>query len=127
MNNKEFDPEAQILVIDDDPDICALVQLTLQHEGHKVLTALTDLEGLQAFNENIDTIKLVLLDIALPGVSGVDVLEKLLKIDSSIPVIFMSAYIEDKAEASSFGAIDAITKPFDLEDLKRQVSAALTA
>lgn len=80
----------------------------------------------QAFRKNSAKINLVLLDIALSGVSGVDVLNQLKKIEPSVPVIFMSAYIEDKSEAISFGAVDAIRKPFDLEDLKRQVLAALS-
>lgn len=126
MNNQIVKAGALILVVDDDPDICALVQLTLQHEGYEVLTTQTGKEGLEAFRENSNTIKLALLDIALPGVSGVDVLAQFKEIEPSIPVIFMSAYIEDKSEASSFGAIDAITKPFNLEDLKRQVSNALS-
>ena len=59
MDNQAVDAETLILVIDDDPDICALVQLTLKNEGYEVITKQDHGEGLQAFRKNSAKIKLV--------------------------------------------------------------------
>ena len=100
--------EACILIIDDEPDICELVRLTLEDAGHEILVRQNGQAGLQAFHENREKIDLILLDIAMTGVSGLDVLEQVRSMGSQTPVIFMSGYINNSAEATGLGAIDYI-------------------
>ncbi len=94
----------------------------LSDEGYEVLTASTASEGLEIIkSESIDT---VLSDIKMPGMTGIELLEKILNIDSDLPVILMTAFAEvDQAvNAMKKGALDHIQKPFDNQDVKRAVA-----
>ncbi len=110
-----------ILVIDDESDICELVQLTLESIGFQVLVGCGGKEGLQAIKDHSEHIKLILLDLAMPGVSGIDLIG-ILKTDfPQIPVIVMSGYVADKSEVVGLGAVDVLRKPFQLKDVEQKV------
>lgn len=114
-----------ILVIDDEKDICELVQLTLEGLGFEVLLAYSGEEGLQCIRSRGNEIQLIMLDLAMPGLSGVDVLGKISPEYPDIPIIVMSGYVNEKAEVAALGAADVLQKPFLLSDIEERVASVL--
>lgn len=116
---------AKVLIIDDDPDILEVLQLTLQMEGFETKT---NTRGEELFNEvTLFKPDIILLDILLSGSDG-RVLCKKLKSDlvtKNIPVILISALPKAKDTISEVGANDFIPKPFDIEDLLSRVEKQL--
>lgn len=113
-----------ILIVEDEPQIARVLQLELEFEGYTTTTAHTGTEGLIAFREN--AFDLVLLDIMLPEMSGLDVLKRIRK-DSLTPVILVTAKSEvtDKVAGLDLGANDYVTKPFDFDELFARIRVAL--
>ena len=115
----------KILVVDDERSMRELLMIVLRREGHQVLlaedgpTAVAQLE-----REPIDVL---ISDIKMPGMSGVDVLREAKRIDPDIVGIMVTAYAstETAVEALRQGAYDYLTKPFDVEELKAKVRNAL--
>ncbi len=116
--------EQQILLVDDDPNISRLVRLYLEKEGFGVVEAARGDTALEAF-ANI-TPALVLLDVMLPGLDGLQVLKEIRK-SSRVPVIMLTAKDEtfDKVLGLELGADDYITKPFETKELVARVKAVL--
>ena len=113
----------QILVIDDEKDIVSLLRYNLEKEGHQVLSALTGEAGLEAARSKKPD--LILLDLMLPGVDGLEVC-RLLKSDSrtkQIPVIMLTAKGTeiDQVVGLELGASDYIAKPFSVKVLLARV------
>jgi DNA-binding response OmpR family regulator len=118
-------PTARILVIDDNPAVVHILATVLGEEGYRVSSALTSDEGLKLFV--LSHPDLVLLDIALPGMNGIEVLKRIRSIAPTARVVMVSG-IADPArarEALELGALAYIDKPFDLAYLKRVVAMAL--
>lgn len=115
---------ATILVIDDEPSILNLIQSYLQAENYQVLTARDGREGLDAAKTHQPD--LVILDIMLPGMDGIQVLQELRR-DSDVYVIMLTAKTEetDRVIGLSVGADDYVTKPFSPRELVARVKAAL--
>jgi len=113
-----------ILLIDDDQNVSHLIRLYLEKEGYQVIEASRGDEGLVAFKQHAPA--LVLLDIMLPGIDGLDVLREIRKI-SKAPVIMLTAKDEtfDKVLGLELGADDYITKPFKNKELVARVKAVL--
>ena len=113
-----------ILLIDDDQNVSHLIRLYLEKEGYQVYEASRGDEGLAAFKQH--TPSLVLLDIMLPGIDGLDVLREIRK-TSKTPVIMLTAKDEtfDKVLGLELGADDYITKPFKNKELVARVKAVL--
>lgn len=113
-----------ILVVDDDPNICEVVKLYLNKEGFKIITALNGKQGLQAFKDNSPS--LVVLDLMLPEVNGLDVCKEIRK-ESSTPIIMLTAKddVVDKVVGFEIGADDYVVKPFEPKELVARVKAAL--
>lgn len=113
-----------VLVVDDDPAIRRTLTVNLRARGYDVETAGDGRSALQAVSERMPDV--VLLDLGLPDIDGVDVLERL-RLTSRVPVIVVSARSEpdDKVEALDLGADDFITKPFSLEELLARVRATI--
>ena len=108
-------PKSRILVIDDEAAIRDSLRMTLEYEGYEVLLAATGQEGLAlAERESPD---LVLLDVKMPGMDGLDVLERLRAMTDTLPVIVVSGHgtISTAVEATKKGAFDFIEKPFASE------------
>jgi len=108
---------SHILCIEDDPDTAELVQEVLQDEDYKVTVAGNGMEGLDALNFPPD---LVLCDIDMPGLSGLEVLKQARasgKLSNRIPFIFITAFghRSSQLEARRLGCDDYITKPLDFE------------
>ena len=116
--------EISILVADDDANICQLIELYLAKEGYTVRKAARGDDALASFRRNPPD--LVLLDIMMPGVDGVEVL-KTIRRTSQIPVIMLTAREDtfDKVLALELGADDYITKPFDGKEMVARVKAVL--
>jgi two-component system alkaline phosphatase synthesis response regulator PhoP len=117
-------PSAKILVIDDEPGILNLVTSYLKADGYEVYTAADGLSGLKAAR----TFKpdLVILDIMLPGLDGLELLARLRR-ESDVYVILLTARAEevDKIVGLSAGADDYMIKPFSPRELVARVKAAL--
>ena len=115
---------AKILVIDDEPSIVKLVAAYLKPEGYEVLTATDGPSGLKAARTFRPD--LVLLDIMLPGMDGIELLTRLRR-ESDVYVILLTAKTEetDKIVGLSVGADDYVTKPFSPRELTARVKAAL--
>ena len=113
-----------ILVVDDDPNICRLEQLYLEKEGYEVRTAADGNSAIEAFRKLPPD--LVLLDVMLPGADGYEVLKAIRK-SGDIPVIMVTAKGEtfDKVLCLELGADDYIVKPFDGKEMIARVKAVL--
>ncbi|MGB6067372.1 MAG: sigma-54 dependent transcriptional regulator [Desulfomonilaceae bacterium] len=111
-----------VLVVDDEKNYLVVLEDLLEDEGYSVLTASSGAEALELIAQApVDT---VLSDIKMPGISGIELLDRILALDPDLPVILMTAYAEvDQAvEAMKKGALDHIQKPFDNRDVKRAVA-----
>ncbi len=115
---------AKILLIEDEERIARFVELELTHEGYEVAKAYDGRAGLEmAESGGYD---LLLLDIMLPELNGLEVLRRFRK-NSSAPVIMLTARdaVMDKVSGLDMGADDYITKPFQIEELLARIRAAL--
>jgi two-component system phosphate regulon response regulator PhoB len=117
----------RVLVVDDEPDIVALVAYHLAKAGYRVSTAATGPDALRAAREERPA--LVVLDLMLPGMSGFDVLEKLRAHDATreVAVLMLTARKEepDRIRGLTLGADDYLTKPFSPAELILRVGAIL--
>lgn len=114
----------KILLIEDEEKLARMVELELRYEGYEVEKAFDGRAGLdKALSGEFD---LVLLDIMLPALSGMEVLRRLRK-ESQLPVIMLTARdtVVDKVAGLDSGADDYITKPFEIEELLARIRAAL--
>jgi len=114
----------KILIVEDEEKIARFVELELVHEGYEVAKAADGPQGLAlAEGGGFD---LILLDIMLPGISGLEVLRRLRK-SSALPVIMLTARdaVMDKVSGLDMGADDYITKPFAIEELLARIRACL--
>jgi len=118
------DMETKILIVEDEEKIARFVELELQHEGYTVKKASNGRVGLEmAQNEDFS---LMLLDVMLPELNGLEVLRRLRK-TSNLPVIMLTARdaVMDKVSGLDSGADDYITKPFAIEELLARIRTAL--
>jgi len=115
----------RLLLIEDDAAIVAGLRLSLSLEGYEVVTAADGEAGCRLAVD--DPPDLVLLDIMLPGMHGLEVLRRLRAVDPDLPVLILTARGEegDKVLGLQLGADDYISKPFNLEELRARINAAL--
>lgn len=113
-----------VLIVEDDRNIADLLRLYLEKEGYEVVIALDGLKGVEKFREVHPS--LVLLDVMLPGMDGLQVLKEIRK-TSKVPVIMLTARDEtfDKVLGLELGADDYVTKPFETKELVARVKAVL--
>ena len=114
----------RILLVEDEEKLARMVELELKYEGYQVEKALDGRTGLErALSGEFD---LILLDIMLPALSGMEVLRRLRR-ESQVPVIMLTARdtVVDKVSGLDMGADDYITKPFAIEELLARIRAAL--
>ncbi len=114
----------QILIVEDDPNIRKLVRVNLLKRGYTVSEAEDSHRALALFQET--SVDLVLLDLVLPGLSGVDICAWI-RARSNVPIIILSARLEEdlKVAALDAGADDYVTKPFSPEELLARIRAFL--
>ncbi|QSZ27991.1 response regulator transcription factor [Aceticella autotrophica] len=114
----------KVLIIEDEKQIARFLQLEFEHEGYIVAIEYNGHSGLKnALENNYD---LIILDIMLPGLNGIEVLKKIRE-TSDMPVIMLTAKdeVKDKVTGLDTGADDYLTKPFSIEELFARVRAAL--
>jgi two-component system phosphate regulon response regulator PhoB len=120
-------PAARVLVVEDEPDIAALVAYQLTREGYRVETAGSGPEGISAVHREVPD--LIVLDRMLPGLSGDEVLRLLRAQEATraVPVLMLTARREqeDRIEGLELGADDYLTKPFSPRELILRVKAIL--
>jgi len=116
-----------ILIIEDEPKMRRLIELSLGENGHTTFAAEDAETGLRILNQN--EIDLVVTDFRLPGMNGLEFLQAAKHVDASLPVVVMTAYgtVESAVEAMKAGASDYILKPFSLEELLLVVGKELDA
>ena len=116
--------ETRILVVDDEKDICEILQFNLESEGFVVDTAHSAEEALDKLS---DEHQIILLDIMMGGMSGFRMAEKLRKQENKIPIIFLTAKDteNDLLTGFSIGADDYIPKPFSVKEVIARVKAVL--
>jgi two-component system response regulator VanR len=115
----------QILVVDDDPDTCALIADILEDEGYRVQTCLGGESAIAALKQ--ESFRLVLSDIKMPRVTGIDLLLYVRRMELETEVILMTAYasLQTAIQAVRGEAFDYLVKPFSLNDLRQRVREAL--
>jgi two-component system response regulator HydG len=121
------DEEKQILIIDDDIDICALLKRFFERKGYAVSTAFTAKEGLTQVEANQPD--LILTDFRLPDMDGLEVIKSLKSITPKTPVIVITGYsdVKQAIEAIRLGAAEYVTKPIYPEEILLHVQKALKA
>ncbi|SFM14289.1 response regulator transcription factor [Salibacterium qingdaonense] len=114
-----------ILVVEDEEKIARVLELELEYEGYCVVKAHDGLEGIEQFRSG--GWDLIILDVMLPGMSGVDLLRRIRSGGDPTPVIMLTAKdeLEDKVKGLDLGANDYVTKPFQIEELLARIRAAL--
>lgn len=112
-----------ILLVEDDPDIRDGVRILLAGEGYHILEAENGAKALEVFGPEVD---LVILDVMMPGMSGLRVCEKLRK-SSTVPILFLTAKSQesDKLLGLTAGGDDYLPKPFSFAELSARVKALL--
>ncbi len=117
----------EVLVVDDDPDLLAMLQIALRHEGYRVATAAGYLEAAEAINGAARAFPVVLTDLAMPEGSGLDVLAAAKQRDATTEVIVFTAHssVDNALEAMRAGAFDFVTKPFSPKALLSLMQKAL--
>lgn len=114
----------KILLVDDEESIHLLYREEFEEEGYEVHSALSGEEALKNFS--VIAPDLVILDINMPGMNGIEVLRRLKDINSSLPVILSSAYNEYKQDLASWASDDYIVKSSNLDELKAAVRRYLS-
>ena len=113
----------KILVVDDEKSTLLLYSRELADEGYEILSATSPREALERFRS--DRPDLVVLDIRMPGMDGLEVLGRLLSIDRKVPIVLMSAFSFYRENFLSWAADAYITKSSDLSEFKRTVKRLL--
>jgi DNA-binding response OmpR family regulator len=115
----------RILIIEDDEAIVAALRAGFEHEGYAVEVALDGATGLRLATDK--TPNMIILDVMLPRLSGIDVCRKLRGMDNLVPIIMLTARTQeiDKVLGLKMGADDYVTKPFSFMELLARVEAVL--
>jgi DNA-binding response OmpR family regulator len=117
--------EQSILIVEDEEKISRLLEIELEMEGYQVSRVANGVDALETYRSG--GWDLILLDIMLPGMSGIEILRRIRTKDVVTPVILLTAKgsVEDKVSGLDLGANDYITKPFQIEELLARVRATL--
>jgi DNA-binding response OmpR family regulator len=118
--------QATVLVVEDDPTLLTTLSYNLLREGYRVLTAADGEAGLALARQELARLDLVVLDLMLPKLSGLQVLRHL-RAETDIPILILSARVEeqDRIDGLELGADDYVVKPFALRELLARVRAGV--
>ncbi len=114
---------ARILVVDDEENIRLLYQEELEDEGYEVIVAEDGKKALELFSQMKPD--LVTLDIQMPGMNGIEVLERIREMSKEVPIILCTAYGEYKQDFSTWASDAYIVKSSDLSELKEKIKELL--
>jgi len=109
----------RILLVDDEEGIQLLYREEFEEDGFEVTTAFNGEEALEQFSQ--EPPDLVILDINMPGMNGIEVLRRMKEINPNLPVILSSAYPEYKQDLSTWASEDYIVKSANMDELKNAV------
>jgi DNA-binding NtrC family response regulator len=114
-----------ILIVEDEPKLRRLLELDLSEEGHRVLSAPDAEQGLKLLRQ--ETVDLVVTDLKLPGMDGLEFLHAVKRTNAALPLVVMTAYgtVETAVEAMKAGASDYVLKPFSLAEMKMVIQKEL--
>jgi two-component system nitrogen regulation response regulator NtrX len=115
----------KVLIIEDDKAIVDVLKMILEHEGYRIDFSFNGPTGIEKFKKNIPDV--VLLDIKMPRMDGIEVLQELKKINQNPIIIMISGHgnIETAVQTTKLGAYDFISKPFDVDRLKLTIQNGL--
>jgi len=118
---------ARILIVDDDPQLRRSFERLLTNEGHSVETAANGETGIERVRQHVPD--LVIMDVRMPGINGLEAFKEMLKIEPRITVVIMTAYgtTDTAIEATKLGAFDYVMKPFDIPDILEVIEKAINA
>ncbi|MFB6275748.1 MAG: response regulator transcription factor [Halothece sp.] len=116
---------SQILIVEDETKLAQFIELELKSEGYEVITATNGFDGLTQARESSPD--LLILDWMLPGISGLEICQRLRQTGSMVPVIILTAKDEtsDRVAGLDAGADDYVVKPFSVEELLARIRAHL--
>jgi two-component system, NtrC family, response regulator PilR len=117
----------RVLVVDDEPSMREFLEIMLSQDGYEVYVGASGEEGIKIFRK--ETPDLVLTDVKMPGMSGLDLIREIHSQDTAVPIIAITAYAsaDDALRAVREGAYDYLSKPFQIEDLRIIIRNALEA
>ena len=113
----------KVLLVDDEESIQMVYREEFEDDGYEVISALNGESGLEKFRQ--EKPDLVILDIQMPGMNGVEVLRQMKMIDPTVPVVLSSAYQEFKRDLGTWASDEYVVKSGHLEDLKETVRKLL--
>lgn len=118
---------SRILLIEDEERIARVLQLELEHEGYEVHTRADGRSGLNAALNESEDWELILLDVMLPELSGLEVLRRIRQVNSTVPIILLTARdaVPDRVSGLDQGANDYVTKPFATIELLARIRSLL--
>jgi len=115
-----------ILIVDDEPDVVHFIAKVCEPQGYKVITATDGVDALACLTDELQAVDLVILDLNLPGMHGMDILESIRARDKTLPVIVLSARHDLKSECEAFGIAAFFAKPYnEMEDLFMHIHVAI--
>ncbi len=122
---EDFRKLNKVLVVDDEEEMCNVLRKILEQDGYEVSTATSGSRALATMKQK--PADLILLDIKMPGMDGIEMLRKLRDFNQDAVVIILTAYgtLGTAREAMQLGAYDYITKPFDANFVKNMVKEGL--
>ena len=117
-------PPLRVLIIDDEPPIRKLLRMGLGTQGYRVIEAADGKSALDHVREKPD---LIILDLGLPDMQGLELLRTIRAGNDSVPIVVLSSRADEgaKVQALDFGADDYVTKPFGMDELLARIRAAL--
>ena len=125
INQKQGENMSKILVVEDDEKLAKILKIQLEHKGFQVENVYNGLDAVEKAG-NDQSIDLILLDLGLPDLEGNRVCKNISSV-STIPIIVVSARnaIEEKVDLLTIGAVDYVTKPFDMLELSARIRVHL--
>ncbi|MEM1377440.1 MAG: response regulator [Pseudomonadota bacterium] len=120
---------ARILVVDDDPSVRTFTARALTLDGHDIATADDGDAALETLIDENGRFDLVLSDIRMPAMDGIEMAKNAVKDFPNLPILLMTGFAEQRERASDISkiVIDVVSKPFSLADIRKAVNAALVA
>jgi two-component system KDP operon response regulator KdpE len=117
-------PALRVLVVDDEPPIRKLLRMGLGSQGYEILDAPSGKTALELMEDKPD---IVILDLGLPDIQGLELLRKIRELNESVPIVVLSSRGDEaaKVQALDLGADDYVTKPFGMDELLARMRAAL--
>jgi len=114
-----------ILIVDDEEDMLWFISTMYEPLGYKILAAASGLEALKIVEENGEKIDLIILDLKMPGMGGIEVLKSIRKYHPKLPVIILTALRDKREECEPLGIEAFMNKPYSLKDLNARIEAVI--